>query len=121
MSAELVDVSGRVLTIRVSGQLTQPQLAASQWAAGEAIDKLGGKVRLLILIEDFQGVAKEGDWGDVSFQMQYDDAIERIAIVSDPKWRETSLLFTGEGVRRVRIRHFLPTELEPARAWAGAE
>jgi len=119
MSAELVNVSGRVLTIRVSGLLTQPQLAASQWAAGEVIDRIG-KARLLILIEDFQGVAKEGDWGDVSFQMQYDDAIERIAIVSDPKWRETSLLFTGEGVRRVSIQHFLPAELDKARAWAGA-
>lgn len=120
MSAELVDVSGRVLTIKVSGLLTQPQLAASQWAAGEAIDKLGGKVRLLILVEDFQGAAKEGDWGDVSFQMQYDDVIERIAIVCDPKWRDAAFMFTGEGVRRVNIRHFPPAELAQARAWAGA-
>jgi hypothetical protein len=120
MSAELVDISGRVLTIKVSGLLTQPQLAASQWAAGEAMDKLGGKARLLILVENFEGVAKEGDWGDVSFQMQYDDKLERIAIVSDPKWRDASLLFTGEGVRRVTIRHFLPEELEQARAWADA-
>ncbi len=120
MSAELVDVSGQVLTIKVSGLLTQPQLAASQWAAGEAIDKLGGKARLLIVIEDFQGVAKEGDWGDMTFQMQYDDAIERIAIVCDPKWRDAAFMFTGEGIRRINIRHFTPAELEPARAWAGA-
>ncbi|MGN6554556.1 MAG: STAS/SEC14 domain-containing protein [Verrucomicrobiota bacterium] len=121
MSAELVDVSGRVLTIRVSGLLTQPQLAASQWAAGEAIDKFGGQARLLIIIEDFRGVAKEGDWSDVSFQLQYDDALERIAIVCESQWREASLLFTGEGIRRVRIQHFLPDALEKARAWAGAE
>ena len=114
-----MDVNGQVLTIKVSGLLTQPQFAASQWAAGEVIDRIG-KARLLILIEDFEGVAKEGDWGDVSFQMRHDDAIERIAIVSDPKWRDASLLFTGEGVRRVSIRHFLPAELDQARAWAGA-
>ncbi|MEY4388265.1 MAG: hypothetical protein RLY20_3548 [Verrucomicrobiota bacterium] len=119
MSAELVDVSGSVLTIKVSGLLTQPQLAASQWAAGEVIDRIG-KARLLILIDDFQGVAKEGDWGDVSFQMQYDDAIERIAIVSAPQWRQASLLFTGEGIRKVNIKHFLPEELDQARAWAAA-
>jgi hypothetical protein len=117
MSAELVDFSGSVLTIKVSGRLTQPEFAASQRVAGEVIDKLG-KVRLLVVIEDFLGVAKEGDWGDISFQMKYDDAIERIAIVSDPKWREASLLFTGEGIRRVAIRHFLPAELDKARAWA---
>lgn len=120
MSAELVDVSGQVLTIKVSGLLTQPQLAASQWAAGEAIDKLGGKARLLVLIEDFAGVAKEGDWGDVSFQMQYDDALERIAIVSAPQWRQASLLFTGEGIRKVNIKHFLPEEMDQARAWAAS-
>lgn len=120
MSAELVDVSGQVLTIKVSGLLTQPQLAASQWAAGEAIDKLDGKVRLLIVIEDFQGAAKEGDWGDVSFQMQYDDSIERIAIVCEPQWKETALLFTGKGIRKVAIEHFPPADLAKARAWAGA-
>lgn len=119
MSAELVDFSGNVLTIKVSGRLTQPELAASQRVAGELIDKLG-KVRLLILVENFQGAAKEGDWGDVSFQMDYDDSIERIAIVCEPQWKETALLFTGKGIRKVAIEHFPPADLAKARAWAGA-
>ena len=119
MSAELVDVTGRVLTLKVSGRLTQSELAASQKAAGEVIDKLG-KARLLILVEDFQGTAKEGDWGDISFQANYDPFIERIAIVSEKQWEEGALLFTGKGIRKVAIEHFQPADLARARAWVSA-
>jgi len=119
MSAELVDVTDRVLTIKVSGRLTYPELAASHQAAGAVIDQLG-QVRLLLLIENFQGAAQEGDWGDLSFQMSYDEFIERIAVVCEPQWRETALLFTGKGIRRVAIEHFQPADLDRARAWVSA-
>jgi len=119
MSAQLTEVNGRVLTIRISGLLTQPELIASQKAAGQAIDKLG-KARLLLLLEDFKGTASEGDWGDLSFQMNYDSAIERIAIVSKAEWQDDALLFTGKGIRQMEIRHFQPAELAAAREWAAA-
>lgn len=120
MSVELADVTGRVLTLKVTGGLTAPELAASQRVAGEIIDKLG-KSRLLILVEDFQGMATDGDWGDISFQANYDPFIERIAIVSEKEWKEAALLFTGKGIRRVAIEHFQPADLEKARAWVSAE
>jgi hypothetical protein len=120
MSAELVNVTGRVLTIKVSGRLTQPELAASQKAAGAVIDELG-KVRLLLILENFQGTANDGDWSDISFQADYDAYLERIAVVCEPKWREAALLFTGQGIRRVAIRHFPPGEIDLARSWAAAD
>lgn len=120
MSAELTEVSGRVLTIKISGVLTSMELAASQKAAGEAIGKLG-KARLLLLLEDFRGTASGGDWSDLSFQMDYDSSIERIAIVSEAKWEDASLLFTGKGIRQMQIRHFPSTELAIAREWAAAD
>lgn len=119
MSAELVQTAGRVITLKISGRLTQTELAAAQQATGKIIDAQG-KVRLLILIENFQGTAKEGDWGDISFQMQYDDAIERIAVVCEPQWKEAALLFTGKGVRRLAIEHFEPADLAAAQAWVSA-
>lgn len=115
-----MEADGRVLGIRISGLLTQPELLASQRAAGKLIDGLG-KVRLLIVLEDFKGTASEGDWGDLSFQMAYDSAIEKIAIVSEPEWQDAAFLFTGKGIRRMEIRHFLPAELGSAREWAAAD
>ncbi|HKI69438.1 MAG TPA: STAS/SEC14 domain-containing protein [Verrucomicrobiae bacterium] len=120
MSAKIVEVTDRVITIKVSGQLTHPELAASQQAAGEILDRLG-KGRLLIVTEDFQGMVKRGDWEDVSFQMQHDAQIERIAIVSEKRWAETALLFTGKGIRKMAIEHFEPSQLDQARTWAGAD
>lgn len=120
MSANLADVTDRVVTIKVSGRLTQPEFAASQRAAGEVIEKLG-KGRLLIIVEEFQGTAKEGNWSDISFQAKYDPHIERIAIVCEPQWKETAMVFTGKGIRRMAIEHFHPADLVKARAWVSAD
>lgn len=120
MSAQLIEVTGRVLTIKVSGRLTQPELTASQRAAGEVLDRLG-KGRLLVLVEDFQGMAGEGDWGDVSFQAQHDSQIERIAIVCEKRWEQEAMLFTGKDIRRIAIKHFEPAQLDHARTWVGSE
>jgi hypothetical protein len=119
MSAEFLGATGRVLTLRVSGWLTPAELAASQKAAGQVIEQLG-KVRLLILVEDFKGTAK-GDWNDLSFQMQYDPVIEKIGVVCDPQWENTALMFTGKGIRRVAIEIFRPADLERAKAWVNAD
>jgi hypothetical protein len=120
MSAELVDVTGRVLTVRISGVLTYDELVASQQAVVANIPA-SGRVRLLLLIEDFEGTAKRGNWGDLSFQLEWDDAIERIAIVCEPGWREAALCFTGQGIRRMPIEHFHPADLSRAQAWADAD
>lgn len=120
MSAELVDVTGRVLTIRISGVLTYDEFVASQQLA-VAYLKAMGRVRLLLLLEDFEGTAKQGHWGDLSFQLEWDEAIERIAIVCGPAWREAALCFTGQGIRRMPIEHFHPSGLSQARSWVTAD
>ena len=119
MSAEMVSVSDGVLTVRFSGKLKLSELQAMQKVAGEAIDR-NGKVSVLCLADDFLGWEKGGDWGDVSFQAQYDPFIEKIAIVGDRKWEDLTLLFTSKGIRRVPIEYFAPNDLAKARAWLAA-
>ena len=116
MSIEIVNASKGVLTFKVTGQLNQAEFAAAQKRAGEII-RQQGKVRLLVLIENFVGMEKAGDWGDVSFQADYDAFIEKLAIVGDRKWEDVALLFTGKGVRRVPIEYFPPADLAKARTW----
>lgn len=119
MSAEIIDYSNGVLTGRFSGTLKYSEFMATQKRAGELIRE-HGKIRLLTLLEDFQGTEKEGNWGDMSFQMEFDDNIEKIAIVGDKKLKETALMFTGKGVRRMPIEFFETAELEKAKAWISA-
>jgi hypothetical protein len=116
MSAEIIDVSGGILTSRITGLLKHSDLVAVQKRAGEIIREQG-KVRMLTVLENFEGLEKAGDWGDISFQMEFDDAIEKLAIVGDKKWHETAVIFTGKGVRRIPIEFFETADLEKARAW----
>lgn len=119
MSAEIIDASDQTLTWRVSGQLKHSEFAAAQKRAADFI-RQQGKVRFLVLVENFAGMEKGGDWGDVSFQADYDPFIEKIAIVGDKKWEDVALLFTSKGIRRVAIEYFQPADLEKAKAWLAA-
>jgi hypothetical protein len=116
MSAEIVDASQGVLTIRISGKLRQSELATAQKDAAEILQKRGGS-RLLVLAEKFEGWEKGGDWGDLSGQTQLDAQIDRMAIVGEKRWEDVALLFTGKGIRHIEIEYFSPTELPKARSW----
>lgn len=119
MGAEISSVDGRVVTLRVRGRLTQRELAAIQ-AETAGIIGTAGKIRILVLAQDFTGWEKGGTWSDFSFQMNHDDDIERMAIVGDEQWRDLTLLFTSQGMRPFPIEYFPPARLAEARAWLAA-
>jgi len=116
MSAKIVDSTGGVLTIKFTGKLRQPELAAVQRSTREFVEQ-HGKVRVLAVVENFQGWEKGGDWGDLSLQMEVDPHIEKMAIVGERRWEELALIFTAKGLRRFPIEYFPPAELGRARAW----
>jgi hypothetical protein len=119
MSAHIIDVTDRVVTLEVTGQLRQPELAAAQQRVAEIIQQRG-EIRLLVQAGNFTGFDPGGDWGDLSFQAQYDPFIQKIAIVADKKWEDLTLMFTGKGIRRVPIEYFEPASLLKAKAWLSA-
>jgi hypothetical protein len=116
MPTELRDGDGKLLTFEVSGTLTEAELKDAQ-ARAAALIRRKGKVRVLVLAEHFRGWQRGGEWNDFSFQEEADPAIEKMAIVGDPKIRDAALLFVGQGARPFPIAYFASTELESARAW----
>ena len=114
MPAEIVEVVDAIVTIRVSAKLKQEELAAAQKAMSEIIRK-HGKVRVLVRAEQFAGWER-GKWDDFSFQAEHDDDLEKMAIVGDEKWKNLTLVFTAQGLRKFPIRYFSTPELEKARA-----
>lgn len=119
MSAEIIDVNAGIVTTRVSGTLTQAALSGMQKAVAEVIRRQG-KVRILVLAEQFAGWERGGAWNDFSFQAQYDPSIEKMAIVGDQRWEDLALIFTAKDLRRFPIEYFAPDELDKARAWLNA-
>ena len=116
MSYEILSNTGRALTLRISGTLTFAEYVDWQKKAAEII-RQQGKMRCLILIENYLGTEKEGNWGDVSFAMEYDDRIEKMAIVGNKEFKEMALLFTAKGLRPFPIEYFEPADLPKAKAW----
>ncbi len=116
MSAEITDTSGGIITARIAGKLTQPELAALQGMVGDLIQQQG-RARLLVVAENFEGWQRGGDWGDLSFSMKYDDLIEKMAIVGDRQWEDLALVFASKGLRRFPIEYFPPADVARARAW----
>jgi len=117
MTAKITGVHDGILTLVVSGRLTQEELAAAQAEAARSITTTTGKIRFLVLAEDFAGWEKGGHWSDFSFQQRHDEDIERMAIVGEERWRDLTLLFTSKDLRPFPVEFFTPERLAEARAW----
>lgn len=116
MSAEIIKYTNGIATVRVTGKLTQPELAAFQKSAADLI-RQHGNIRFLVLVTEFQGWEKGGDWGDISFQMEHDDHIKKMAMVGDKQWEDLALVFTAKGLRKFPIEYFQPADLAKAETW----
>ena len=119
MSAQVEYVSDGIVTMKVSGTLTESELGQAQQAMAKII-RAQGKVRILVLTENFSGWEKGGDWADLSFQEEFDPCIEKMAIVGEKRWEELAMIFVASGLRTFPIEYFVSGELDKARAWLKA-
>ena len=119
MPVEIIDVSGKVLQVKLRGLLKKSDHQRIIQIAKEAIAR-EGKVRALVILEGFEGWERHEDWGDVSFMMEQGQNIEKMAIVGDEKWRDDALAFTAKGFRPTAIEFFQPSRTNEARIWLDA-
>jgi hypothetical protein len=119
MAIEIIEQVGGLITARVSGMVKKAEVETAQKEVIRII-KSGFKARILLIAEGFQGWDNTGDWGDVSFQMKYDEQIEKIAVVGEKKWEDLVSVFLGKGLRPVEIKLFQPSQLGVAQAWVSS-
>jgi hypothetical protein len=121
MGAMIRQQQGDVYVLRVTGLLRKSEVDALQASAAKVLD--GDPllcVRLLILLEKFEGWERNPDWGDMSFYIEHGDKITKIAIVGDPKWEAEFKMFTGAGFRPAPVRFFPSDQLQQAHTWLAA-
>ena len=116
MSARILDTAGGVITIEISGKLTQPELAAVQQQAA-AILREWGRAAILVVADHFEGWEQGGDWEDPTFQLEHDRFIGKLAIVGDKQWESLVYLFTSKKFREFPIEFFASDEVDRAREW----
>ncbi len=114
MSAEILNTADGILTVKIAGKLTLPELRAVQTQAAKILEG-PNKMPILIFADNFQGWEPGGDWEDKSFQKKNDPFIGKIAMVGEKKWEELAFMFIG--YRKFPVEYFKSDEIDKARAW----
>jgi len=113
------DRNGPIISVKISGEISRTEVGQIQAAALKAIQQCG-KISALLILDDFRGWKREGNWGDISFMTQHDKEIAKIAVVGDEQWRDLVYAFLAKGFRSAAIEYFPPADLTKARAWLEA-
>jgi len=116
MPASIQHESENAFRIHISGVLRQAELQDVQAVAAQEITRLG-TIKLLFVLDAFEGWERSPDWGDLAFYAAHDKDIDKIAIVGDEKWRAHGLAFAGAGIRKAAVQFYPPAESARARAW----
>jgi stage II sporulation SpoAA-like protein len=120
MAFTILDSTGPIVSVKISGELDRSEVTQIQAAALKAIQRCG-KISALFILDEFRGWKRDGNWGDISFMTQHDEDISKIAVVGEEQWRDLVCAFLAKGFRTAAVEYFLPTDLAKARAWLEAE
>jgi len=115
MPIAMVHETGNVYRLQIGGRLTRSELAACESELARPLQE-GGAARLLCVVDGFEGW-EAGGWQNLTFYQAHGDAIERIAIVADERWRDDLLMFAAAGLRRAPVEFFSAHDVARARAW----
>jgi SpoIIAA-like len=121
MPMNLSPETGNVFRIEVSGLLRKSDFERVQERLVEEMGRVG-PVRLLFILERFEGWEPGDNWSDLTFYVTHGDRIERIAIVGDERWRGGSLMFAAADLRKAPVEFFPsgPQAANAARSWLAA-
>jgi hypothetical protein len=119
MPMEMIEGPGAVLRLTIRGVLGKAEYDRTIRLATEVIARQG-VIRVLAILDGFEGWKRGDDWEDVSFTMQEGRRIERMAIVGDERWKDEVVTFTARGLRPTAIEFFAVSRMNEARAWLNA-
>lgn len=106
LAAVEIDISGRVSTEEFDATATKL----------EAFIARHGRVRVLEIIHDFEGMDATAFWHDLKFSLRHLNDFSRCAIVSDAKFLSIWSAIT-EPFIDAQVEYFPPDQVEAARDW----
>ncbi len=115
MSAKITEAADGIITLKITGLISPSILAACQAQILVYLREWGGG-SILCICEGFEGWTG-GDWGDLSFQVEADPLIRKMAIIGESQWEQLALAFTAKGFRPFPIGYFQTDRLVDARDW----
>ncbi len=105
---------GDTYRLDLSGRLRNADAAGCEDELAKAVGH-AGSIKLLCVLDRFEGWEAGG--GKLHFYAKHGDAITRIAIVGDERWRSEALMFALADLRRAPVKYFIAADLPRARDW----
>jgi hypothetical protein len=116
MAIELHHERDNIFRIDLTAKLRQAEFKQCQDQILQEVSRLG-PVRLLFVLDGFEGWESQDNWGDLSFFVRHGDSIARIAIVGEERWRDLALMFAAADLRRAPVDFLLQTISSTHNAW----
>ena len=82
----------------------------------EAFIQRHGRVRVLEIVKDFEGMDASAFWHDIKFSLRHVKDFSRVAIVANPDTRHLWSNLVAPFMA-CEVEHFAPSEVEAARDW----
>lgn len=111
-------LNGKLIEVKVTGKLTKEAYQEFVPLTESAI-KQHGKVRVLVVLDDFHGWTAGALWEDIKFDIKHFKDIERLAIVGDSKW-EAGMAKFCHPFTTATIKYFDKKDLVSAQTWIQA-
>lgn len=115
MAIELTEKNDSSLEIRLTGKLVREDYAVLVPAVNQAIERYG-RIRMLIVMDDFHGWTASALWEDTKFGAHHFRDIERLAMVGETKWQHGMAIFC-KPFTTATVRYFSHDQIEAARTW----
>jgi hypothetical protein len=109
-----------IYRLDIRGMLLKADFDLCQNALAAEIDRIG-PVKLLIILDRFEGWERTAAWNDLTFYASHGGNIERIAIVGHERWRDHALMFAAVDLRSAPVQFFSLHMLPEARDWLFAD
>lgn len=116
---EICEASGAlILEARVSGTLTKENYEALENEFERALEA-GAKIRIIIILDNFDGWTMKAMWEDVKFDVKHFNDVDRIAVVGDTTaGKIVTTLF--KPFTAAEVRYFEAAEDKAAHDWIAA-
>jgi len=102
----------------ITGLLHKADLDRVQDLLRREMQRIGTPTaRLFVVLQGFEGWESSSAWNDMSFYFAHGDALSRIAIVGEERWRSEALMFAAADLRRGPVEFFVPSEMDTAQTW----
>ena len=108
-----------IYRLEICRLLRQVDLMRAEDALAAEITRVG-PVKLLVVLKEFEGSERQGNWDHATFYVAHGDNIARVAIVGPERWREEMLMFSAAGIRRGPVEYFPEGATSEALAWLSA-